>query len=130
MLYVTPMELSIDMREERRQYCAKLNGLPPNANAREYQTFIEEYNVLEFRIPRNTRTNRTQLYAYVYFKDHDSLTYGIQRTISNRNKKHEWSHPDEKSYFNCGYVGHLISECEYRPPRTRPMNRREYLNST
>ncbi|GET60566.1 hypothetical protein RIR_e27415_A0A2N0NCZ1_9GLOM [Rhizophagus irregularis DAOM 181602=DAOM 197198] len=28
---------------------------------REYQDFIEEFNVLEFRIPRNTRTNRTQL---------------------------------------------------------------------
>ncbi|PKB92447.1 hypothetical protein RhiirA5_444629 [Rhizophagus irregularis] len=40
---------------------------------REYQDFIEEFNVLEFRIPRNTRTNRTQLYAYVYFKDRESF---------------------------------------------------------
>ncbi|EXX71309.1 hypothetical protein GLOIN_2v1771009 [Rhizophagus irregularis DAOM 181602=DAOM 197198] len=36
MLYVTLMELSLDKREERRAFCAKLNGLPSNANAREY----------------------------------------------------------------------------------------------
>jgi hypothetical protein len=34
-----------------------------------------------------------------------------------------------KSCFNCGYTSHLISECDYRPPRTRPINKREYLNS-
>ncbi|PKK67599.1 hypothetical protein RhiirC2_867708 [Rhizophagus irregularis] len=129
MLYVTPMELSLDKREERRAFCAKLNGLPPNANAREYQDFIEEFNVLEFRIPRNTRTNRTQLYAYVYFKDEESMQRGTDRVIMRRNKQHEWSIPDMKSCFNCGYTSHLISDCDYRPPRNRPMNKKDYLNS-
>ncbi|PKK67358.1 hypothetical protein RhiirC2_783626 [Rhizophagus irregularis] len=32
MLYITLMELSLDKREERRAFCAKINGLPPNAN--------------------------------------------------------------------------------------------------
>jgi hypothetical protein len=36
MLYVTPLELSLEKRQERREFCAKLNGLPPNTNAREY----------------------------------------------------------------------------------------------
>ncbi|GBC14866.2 hypothetical protein GLOIN_2v1485349 [Rhizophagus irregularis DAOM 181602=DAOM 197198] len=129
MLYITPMELSLDKREERRAFCAKLNGLPPNANAREYQDFIEEFNVLEFRIPRNTRTNRTQLYAYVYFKDEESMQRGTDRVIMRRNKQHEWSIPDMKSCFNCGYTSHLISDCDYRPPRNRPMNKKDYLNS-
>jgi hypothetical protein len=86
MLYVTPLELSLEKRQERREFCAKLNGLPPNANAREYQEFIEEFNVFEFRIPRNTRTNRTQLYAYVYFKDEESMSYAMERVIVRRNK--------------------------------------------
>ncbi|CAB4488958.1 unnamed protein product [Rhizophagus irregularis] len=129
MLYITPMELSLDKREERRAFCAKLNGLPPNANAREYQDFIEEFNVLEFRIPRNTRTNRTQLYAYVYFKDEESMQRGTDRVIMRRNKQHEWSIPDMKSCFNCGYTSHLISDCDYRPPRNRPINKKDYLNS-
>jgi hypothetical protein len=129
MLYVTPLELSLEKRQERREFCAKLNGLPPNANAREYQEFIEEFNVFEFRIPRNTRTNRMQLYAYVYFKDEKSMSYAMERVIVRRNKQHEWSPPDMKSCFNCGYTSHLISECDYRPPRTRPINKREYLNS-
>jgi hypothetical protein len=129
MLYVTPLELSLEKRQERREFCAKLNGLPPNANAREYQEFIEEFNVFEFRIPRNTRTNRTQLYAYVYFKDEESMSYAMERVIVRRNKQHEWSPPDMKSCFNCGYTSHLISECDYRPLRTRPINKREYLNS-
>ncbi|RGB22171.1 hypothetical protein C1646_678027 [Rhizophagus diaphanus] len=81
MLYVTPMELSLDKQKERRAFCAKLNGLPPNANAKEYQDFIEEFNVLEFRIPRNTRMNRVQLYAYVYFKDEESMQRGTDRVI-------------------------------------------------
>jgi hypothetical protein len=34
-----------------------------------------------------------------------------------------------KSCFNCGYTSHLISECDYYLPRTRPINKREYLNS-
>ncbi|PKY61925.1 hypothetical protein RhiirA4_487580 [Rhizophagus irregularis] len=117
MLYVTPMELSLDKREERRAFCIKLNGLPPNANDSEYQDFIEEFNVLEFRIPRNTRTNRTQLYAYVYFKDEESMQRGTDRVIVRRNKQHEWSTPDIKSCFNCGYTSHFISNCDYRPPR-------------
>jgi hypothetical protein len=129
MLYVTPLELSLEKRQERREFCAKLNGLPPNANAREYQEFIEEFNVFEFRIPRNTRTNHTQLYAYVYFKDEESMSYAMERVIVRRNKQHEWSLPDMKSCFNCGYTSHLISECDYRPPRTRPINKRDYLNS-
>ncbi|EXX57698.1 uncharacterized protein OCT59_009815 [Rhizophagus irregularis] len=129
MLYVTPMELSKDKREERQAFCAKLNGLPPNANAREYQSFIEEFNVLEFRIPRNTRTNRTQLYAYVYFKDEESMQRGTDRVIVRRNKQHEWTPPDVKSCFNCGFTSHLISECNYKPPRKKPINKREYLNS-
>jgi hypothetical protein len=129
MLYVTPLELSLEKRQERREFCAKLNGLPPNANAHEYQEFIEEFNIFEFRIPRNTRTNRTQLYAYVYFKDEESMSYAMERVIVRRNKQHEWSPPDMKSCFNCGYTSHLISECDYRPPRTRPINKRDYLNS-
>jgi hypothetical protein len=129
MLYVTPLELSLEKRQERREFCAKLNGLPPNANAREYQEFIEEFNVFEFRIPRNTRTNRTQLYAYVYFKDEESMSYAMERVIIRRNKQHEWSPPDMKSCFNCGYTSHLISECDYRPPRTQTINKRDYLNS-
>jgi hypothetical protein len=128
MLYVTPLELSLEKRQERREFCAKLNGLPLNANAREYQEFIEEFNVFEFRIPRNTRTNRTQLYAYVYFKDEESMSYAMERVIVRRNKQHEWLPPDMKSCFNCGYTSHLISECDYRPPRTRPINKCEYLN--
>jgi hypothetical protein len=129
MLYVTPLELSLEKRHERREFCAKLNGLPPNANAREYQEFIEEFNVFEFRIPRNIKTNRTQLYTYVYFKDEESMSYAMERVIVRRNKQHEWSPPDMKSCFNCGYISHLISKCDYRPPRTRPMNKRDYLNS-
>lgn len=129
MLYITPMELSLDKREERRQFCVKLNGLPPNASAREYQDFIEEFNVLEFRIPRNTKTNHTQLYAYVYFKDEESMQLGTERVVVRRNKQHEWSTSDMKSCFNCGFTSHLISECDYRPPRSRPMNKQAYLNS-
>lgn len=45
------MELNLDKREERRQFCTKLNGLPPNANARDYWNFIEKFYILEFRIP-------------------------------------------------------------------------------
>ncbi|CAG8754599.1 8264_t:CDS:2, partial [Rhizophagus irregularis] len=31
-----------------------------------------------------------------------------------RNKQHEWSTPDMKSCFNCGYTTHLISEYSVR----------------
>ncbi|CAB5185797.1 hypothetical protein RhiirA5_500111 [Rhizophagus irregularis] len=54
---------------------------------------------------------------------------GTDRVIVRRNKQHEWTPPDVKSCFNCGFTSHLISECNYKPPRTRPINKREYLNS-
>jgi prefoldin subunit 5 len=57
------------------------------------------------------------------------MSYAIERVIVRRNKQHEWSPPDMKSCFNCGYTSHLINECNYHPPRTRPMNKRDYLNS-
>jgi hypothetical protein len=57
------------------------------------------------------------------------MSYAIEKVIVRRNKQYEWLPPDMKSYFNCGYISHLISECDYRPPRTWPINKRDYLNS-
>ncbi|POG74752.1 hypothetical protein GLOIN_2v1771008 [Rhizophagus irregularis DAOM 181602=DAOM 197198] len=51
---------------------------------------------------------------------------GTDRVIMRRNKQHEWSTPDMKSCFNCGYTTHLISESDAirsRPNETRYNNK-------
>lgn len=130
LLYVTPLLLSSEKREEAKRYCAKLNGLPPNSSARDFQTFIKDFNVTEFNIPRNSRTDEPQKYAYVYFASEEDMQIGTQHPIVIKNKQTEWSPPDQTSCYRCGYTGHFIRDCTYRPPRNRPVNRRQYIQQT
>lgn len=130
LLCVIPMNVTPETRLEKRQHVLKLNGILPNASPRDFKNFIDEFNVIEFKIPRNTRTDRTQLYAYVYFADEESKEIASSKVLTTRGKRHEWSPHDVKSCYRCGYTNHIISECNYRPPRTRQINKRDYLNST
>ncbi|EXX68637.1 hypothetical protein RirG_103470 [Rhizophagus irregularis DAOM 197198w] len=127
MLYVTPFLMDKNIREGLKQFCMKLNGLPPNAQAVEFKEFIDHHSVVEFYIPRNTYTNDTQKYAYVYFKDEAAMVAATQEIFLVRNKQTEWSDPSVQSCFRCGYTGHYMRDCDYVPPRTRPMRKNEYF---
>ncbi|EXX63945.1 hypothetical protein RirG_147520 [Rhizophagus irregularis DAOM 197198w] len=127
MLYVTPFLMDKNIKEGLKQFCMKLNGLPPNAQAVEFKKFIDHHSVVEFYIPRNTYTNDTQKYTYVYFKDEVAMVAATQKIFLVRNKQTEWSDPSVQSCFRCGYTGHYIRDCDYMPPRTRPMRKNEYF---
>jgi hypothetical protein len=127
MLYVTPFLMDKNARDETKRFCKKLNGLPPNAQAIEFKDFIDNQNVIEFYIPRNTYTNETQKYAYVYFKNETAMKAAEEIILMIRNKQTEWSNPSDQSCFRCGYTGHYIRECDYVPPRTCPIRRNEYF---
>ncbi|PKB94887.1 hypothetical protein RhiirA5_437847 [Rhizophagus irregularis] len=102
MLYVTPFLMNKVAREGLKQF-------------------------LEFYIPRNTYTNDTQKYAYIYFKDEAAMLAATQEVLLVRNKQAEWSEPNVQSCFRCGYTGHFLRDCDYVPPRTRPMTKNEYF---
>jgi hypothetical protein len=54
MLYVTPFLMDKVAREGLKQFCKKLNGLPPNVQAIEFKQFIDQHDIVEFYIPQNT----------------------------------------------------------------------------
>ncbi|CAB5369196.1 unnamed protein product [Rhizophagus irregularis] len=60
----------------------KLNGLPPNVQAIEFKSFVDNQEVVEFFIPRNTYTNETQKYAYVYFKTEAAMEEAVKVPLS------------------------------------------------
>lgn len=127
MLYITPFLMNKDAREELKQYCKKLNGLPPNAQTIEFKEFIDSKSVVEFYIPQNTYTNDTQKYAYIYFKDEAAMVAAMEEVLVVRNKQTEWSEPGEQSCFRCGYTGHFLRDCDYIPPRIRPIRKNIYF---
>ncbi|PKY57907.1 hypothetical protein RhiirA4_479341 [Rhizophagus irregularis] len=127
MLYVTPFLMDNSARESLRKFCKKLNGIPSNTQAIEFKEFIDASNVIEFYIPRNTYTNETQKYAYVYFKDEEDMNAAMDKVLFIRGKQTEWSDPNVQSCFRCGYTGHYIRDCDYVPPHRRPMRKNDYF---
>ncbi|EXX70895.1 uncharacterized protein OCT59_002707 [Rhizophagus irregularis] len=127
MLYVTPFLMNNDIRENLRKFCKKLNGIPSNAQAIEFKEFIDTSDVVEFYIPRNTYTNETQKYAYVYFRSREVMEAAMDKLLIIREKQTEWSDPNVQSCFRCGYTGHYIRDCDYISPHRRPMRKNDYF---
>ncbi|CAB4480018.1 unnamed protein product [Rhizophagus irregularis] len=82
MLCVTPFLMEKEDRDKLKLYCKKLNGLPPNVQAIEFKSFVDNQEVVEFFIPRNTYTNETQKYAYVYFKTEAAMEEAVKVPLS------------------------------------------------
>ncbi|CAB5392227.1 unnamed protein product [Rhizophagus irregularis] len=87
--------------EEEECYSRRLHAHAPNRQVI-YITFKDANSVahfyndhvlwiyVEFYIPRNTYTNDTQKYAYIYFKDEAAMLAATQEVLLVRNKQAEW----------------------------------------
>ncbi|RGB24734.1 hypothetical protein C1646_772657 [Rhizophagus diaphanus] len=137
-IYNVPLEITTSilkpflrrygMLEDNGVYATRRNPYQPNKQIF-YATYKENANADAFYGQPILWVYNEILYVTPMELNEESMQRGTNRVIVRRNKQYEWSIPDMKSYFNCGFTSHLISECDYHPPRNKPINKKEYLNS-
>ncbi|CAB5296962.1 unnamed protein product [Rhizophagus irregularis] len=97
-----------------------LNSLietPYSCDNKEY--YFEEVITAKAKQLQKNKNSRDRMEA--------AMEEAVKVPLSVRNKISEWSEPQEQSCFRCGYTGHFIRDCDYVPPRTRPMKKNEYF---
>ncbi|GBC03250.1 hypothetical protein RclHR1_05030007 [Rhizophagus clarus] len=124
---VTPILLSEEQRDQRKQYNLRLSGLPIGTTAINLRPILDEMNAMTCFIPRNPYHYKPFTYAYINFKNEEDKAIAMKKKFSIKQGKIDKplfiSDPTIKRNIcnNCGNPDHLYAGCNIKK-RTNKRN--------
>ncbi|GES88562.1 hypothetical protein GLOIN_2v1786507 [Rhizophagus clarus] len=117
---VTPILLSEEQRDQRKQHSLRLSGLPIRMTAINLRPILDEMNTMTCFISRNPFHYKPFTYAYVNFKNEEDKEIAMKKKFSIKQGKIDKllfiSDPTIKRniYNNCGNPDHLYAGCNIK----------------
>ncbi|GBB85207.1 hypothetical protein RclHR1_11770005 [Rhizophagus clarus] len=117
---VTPILLSEEQRDQRKQYNLRLSGLPIGTTAINLRPILDEMNAMTCFIPRNPFYYKPFTYAYVNFKNEEDKAIAMKKKFNIKQAKIDKllfiSDPTIKRNIcnNCSNPDHLYAECNIK----------------
>ncbi|GET04392.1 hypothetical protein GLOIN_2v1786507 [Rhizophagus clarus] len=125
---VTPILLSEEQRDQRKQHSLRLSGLPIGTTAINLRPILDEMNAMTCFIPRNPFHYKPFTYAYVNFKNEEDKEIAKKKKFSIKQGKIDKplfiSDPNIKRNIcnNCGNPDHLYAGCNIKKRTNRRNN--------
>ena len=124
---IYPFSLSSEFSELRNKFQLKLTGLPNNTTARDIHDFLNNIKAKTCFIPRNNKTYKPLLHAYISFENEQQLQDALKQQCKLGNYNLRWTQPEQQTCSICGSPEHFQKFCQ--DPRNNNNKNKNNLNS-
>jgi len=109
-LRVTPLDLSKELLEQRKNFCLKVTGLPFNTSHVDLLPIMTSLGAKSCFIPK-TQEYKQHRYAFVAFENEKRQKAALASHYMLGGKKLLWMSDKQKHCYTCGSGAHLAKDC-------------------